>query len=197
MKVVDLLEVIEVDEHDGQDPTESLGAREFDLERALALPPVREPREGVGERLLTAGYTISAGVRDPAKVPFSGERVLACRYDAKDRAAVPAWVAATVKRFGRIDGLVNAAGINPLVRVIDEDEAPLDEMWEVNVKAPLRMVRAALPYLEASGTGRVINIASMSGKRIWRQDLPEAARCSSSLLMWSSFLRTVPSGLPR
>ena len=59
-----------------------------------------------------------------------------------------------------------AAGINPLVRVIDEDEGPLDEMWEVNVKAPLRVVRAALPYLEASGTGRVINVASLSGKRV-------------------------------
>jgi NAD(P)-dependent dehydrogenase (short-subunit alcohol dehydrogenase family) len=120
----------------------------------------------IAERLLTAGYSISAGVREPAKLPFGGERVLACRYDATERAAAPAWVAATVARFGRIDGLVNSAGINPLVRVIDEDEAALDAMWEVNVKGPLRLVRAALPHLEASGTGRVINIASMSGKRV-------------------------------
>jgi len=120
----------------------------------------------IAERLLAAGYSISAGVRDPAKLPFGGERVLACRYDAKDRAAAPAWVAATVKRFGRIDGLVNAAGINPMARVIDEDEGPLDDMWEVNVKGPLRVVRAALPHLAASGTGRVINLASLSGKRV-------------------------------
>jgi NAD(P)-dependent dehydrogenase (short-subunit alcohol dehydrogenase family) len=120
----------------------------------------------IAERLLAAGYAVSAGVRDPAKLPFAGERVLACRYDAKDRAAPPAWVAATMARFGRIDGLVNSAGINPLVRVMDEDEAPLDEMWTVNVKGPLRLVRAALPHLEASGTGRIINIASLSGKRV-------------------------------
>src|SRR5690349_2838227 len=107
----------------------------------------------IAERLLAAGYSISAGVRDPAKLPFGGARVLACRYDAKDRAAAPAWVAATVKRFGRIDGLVNAAGINPMARVIDEDEGPLDDMWKVNVKGPLRVVRAALPHLAASGTG--------------------------------------------
>jgi NADP-dependent 3-hydroxy acid dehydrogenase YdfG len=120
----------------------------------------------IAERLLAAGYSISAGVRDPAKLAIAGERVLACRYDAKDRAAAPAWVAATIKRFGRIDGLINAAGINPLVRVTDDEEGPLDEMWEVNVKGPLRMVRAALPHLEASGTGRVINVASLSGKRV-------------------------------
>ena len=120
----------------------------------------------IAERLLAAGYAISAGVRDPAKLPFAGERVLAVRYDAKDRAAPGAWVAATVARFGRIDGLVNSAGINPLVRVMDEDEAALDEMWAVNVKGPLRLTRAALPHLEQSGTGRIINVASLSGKRV-------------------------------
>src|SRR5262245_36772158 len=120
----------------------------------------------IAERLLAAGYAISAGVRDPAKLPFGGERVLAVRYDAKDRASPSAWVAATVARFGRIDGLVNSAGINPLVRVMDEDETGLDEMWAVNVKGPLRLTRAALPHLEQSGTGRIINVASLSGKRV-------------------------------
>ena len=39
-------------------------------------------------------------------------------------------------------------------------------MWAVNVKAPMRMIRLALPHLKASGAGRVINIASLSGKRV-------------------------------
>jgi NAD(P)-dependent dehydrogenase (short-subunit alcohol dehydrogenase family) len=39
-------------------------------------------------------------------------------------------------------------------------------MWEVNVKGPLRTIRAALPHLKASGSGRVVTVASLSGKRI-------------------------------
>jgi len=120
----------------------------------------------VAERLLAAGYAISAGARDPAALRFAGERLLVCRYDATDRAAPRAWVAETLARFGRIDGLVNAAGINPWVEVTDEDESGLDAMWEVNVKGPLRLARAALPHLAASGTGRVVTVASLSGKRV-------------------------------
>jgi NAD(P)-dependent dehydrogenase (short-subunit alcohol dehydrogenase family) len=45
------------------------------------------------------------------------------------------------------------------------DENVLDEMWAVNVKAPYRLIRLALPYLEKSGNGRIINIASTDGKR--------------------------------
>ncbi len=123
----------------------------------------------VAERLLAAGFTVSAGVRQPASFAITGadpERLLVQRYDAKDRASAKAWVAATAARFGRIDGLVNSAGINTMTTVLDEDEGPLDEIWEVNVKGPLRLIRAALPQLEASGTGRVINVSSLSGKRV-------------------------------
>ena len=39
-------------------------------------------------------------------------------------------------------------------------------MWEINVKGPLRMTRLALPHLKACGSGRIVNVASLSGKRI-------------------------------
>ena len=45
------------------------------------------------------------------------------------------------------------------------EESVLDEMWAVNVKAPFRLIRLALPHLEKSGNGRIINIASTDGKR--------------------------------
>ena len=70
-------------------------------------------------------------------------------------------------RFGRIDVLVNAAGISaPRTRLDDPDETGIDAMWRVNVKGPLRLIRAALPHLRAGGEGRVVNIASLSGKRV-------------------------------
>ena len=39
-------------------------------------------------------------------------------------------------------------------------------MWEVNVKGPLRLIRLALPWLKKSGSGRIVNVASLSGKRV-------------------------------
>lgn len=120
----------------------------------------------VVERLLARGFLVSAGVRSVGSLA-AHERLLVCRYDAEDAAAPGQWVAATVARFGRVDALVNAAGIStPRTALADDDESGLDAMWRVNVKGPLRMIRAAMPALRASGTGRVINVASLSGKRV-------------------------------
>ena len=116
-------------------------------------------------RLVASGFTVSAGMRHPGESADS-ERLMTHRYDAKEVGAAEDWVAATMARFGRIDAVVNAAGINPKVRVADEGEELLDEMWLVNVKGPLRVIRAALPHLAACGHGRVINVGSLSSKRV-------------------------------
>jgi NAD(P)-dependent dehydrogenase (short-subunit alcohol dehydrogenase family) len=105
-------------------------------------------------------------VRNPASVPAADD-VLVQRYDAERAEDAPAWVDATMQRFGRIDALVNAAGISsPRTQLDETDETSLDAMWRVNVKAPLRLIRAALPHLKAAGEGRLINISSLSGKRV-------------------------------
>jgi len=115
----------------------------------------------IAVRLLAAGCVVSAGVRDLATAPPGS---LACRYDATGSPAD--WVARTLEAHGRIDGLVNAAGINPRAHFLSEDEAPFERMWQVNSLAPMRVIRAAWPSLLASGTGRVLNVASLSGKRV-------------------------------
>jgi NADP-dependent 3-hydroxy acid dehydrogenase YdfG len=119
----------------------------------------------VVERLLTSGFRVSAGLRDPSRLAES-ERLMAHRYDAEDAKSPISWVNATVARWGGIDAIVNTAGINPKVRVSDEGENELDEMWRVNVKGPLRLVRATLPHLAVCGHGRVINLGSLAGKRV-------------------------------
>ncbi|WP_246230344.1 SDR family NAD(P)-dependent oxidoreductase [Bradyrhizobium cytisi] len=117
----------------------------------------------VADRLLSSGFRVSAGLRDPSRLAES-ERLMTHRYDAEESPL--AWVNATVARWGGVDAIVNAAGINPKVRVSDEGETELDEMWRVNVKGPLRLVRATLPHLAVCGHGRVINLGSLSGKRV-------------------------------
>lgn len=119
----------------------------------------------VVDRLLASGFTISAGMRDPRKLS-QGERLMTHRYDAEEVGSAEAWVDATLARFGQVDAVVNAAGINPMVRVAGAGEDLLDEMWRVNVKGPLRVIRAALPHLAKCGHGRVVNLGSLSGKRV-------------------------------
>jgi len=119
----------------------------------------------IAERLMASGYLVSAGVRTPSSLPVA-DNLLVHRYDATSTADPKAWVGATMARFGRIDALVNAAGISKPSPLESDEEEAIDAMWAVNVKGPLRLIRAALPHLRVSGTGRVVNIASLSGKRV-------------------------------
>lgn len=117
------------------------------------------------------GYRLSLGGRDPAALEstttdFTPERVLRCYYEATDRIAPANWIEATLAAFGRIDGLVNAAGILRNVSIEDDADELFGELWQVNVMGPLRLTRLALPHLKVGGAGRVINLASMSGKRV-------------------------------
>jgi NAD(P)-dependent dehydrogenase (short-subunit alcohol dehydrogenase family) len=123
----------------------------------------------IAERLLSDGWALSLGLRDPARADrFAGapaDRLMVHRFDATDPATAAPWVDATVARFGHLDALVNNAGILRIVDFEKGTEAELDEMWMVNVKAPFRLIRAALPHLRKTGQGRVINIASTDAKR--------------------------------
>jgi len=129
---------------------------------------------GIGREVLRrlhgTGWLVSAGARGALRLS-AGPDLLVHRYEAEEDGSAEAWVAATMARFGRIDAVVNAAGINPMARLLDADEAPHDQMWRVNVKGPMRVIRAAWPQLLASGEGRVVNIASLSGKRVANENI--------------------------
>lgn len=125
----------------------------------------------ISEALHTRGYSLSLGGRDRASLErmtagWDAGRLHLARYEAADRASHAKWVEDAAARFGRIDGLVNNAGIAMTITIRDDDEAGLDEIWRVNCKAPLNMIRLALPHLEACGAGRIVNVASLSGKRV-------------------------------
>jgi NAD(P)-dependent dehydrogenase (short-subunit alcohol dehydrogenase family) len=125
----------------------------------------------IAERLAQAGYRLSLGARRPETLDacaptMDRERILCQRYEARDRDLARRWVAGTVARFGRIDALVNNAAVFHRFRVQNGEEALLDEMWEINVKGPLRLLQAAFPHLSRSGRGRVVNLVSLSGKRL-------------------------------
>ena len=115
------------------------------------------------------GYRLSLGAPDPASLveaigPESGALAYR-RNDASDPGSAYAWVDATLSRFGQIDVLINNAGMKLPSTLHDLDHGNLDTLWSVNVKAPLLMTQLCLPHLEKSGAGRVVNIASLLGRR--------------------------------
>ncbi len=125
----------------------------------------------VARCLYDKGYQLSLGARNPESLTgvisdADPDRVLLNVYDAKDEMLAKTWTEATKNYFGRIDGLVNNAGIICDVTIESGDLNALDEAWGVNVKGPLILLRHTLPYLRNSGTGRVVNVASASGKRV-------------------------------
>ncbi len=126
--------------------------------------------EAIARRLHDEGYTLSLGMRRPAEAArrfagFDAARLQVERFDAQVPSTAEAWVNAALARFGRIDGLINNAGILRMLSLEEGDEAILDEMWAVNVKAPFRLIRLALPHLKRAGSGRIVNVASTDGKR--------------------------------
>ena len=123
----------------------------------------------IAKELVSHGFRVSLGARRPESLvechgPETGDMVYNA-FDAFDRSSAEEWVKNTVRHFNRIDALVNNAGSDERVSITDDNEEALDRLWEVNVKAPLRMCRLCLPHLEQTGRGRIINISSLSGKR--------------------------------
>ncbi|MGI9437794.1 MAG: SDR family NAD(P)-dependent oxidoreductase [Geminicoccaceae bacterium] len=121
----------------------------------------------IADYLLDRGYALSLGVRRPDELRnLESDRVLVTRYDAEEPATADDWLAATLARFGKLDGLVNNAGVYLSVRIDDGKEADFDRLWAVNVKGPLKLIQLALPHLKNAGHGRIINLVSLAGKRV-------------------------------
>lgn len=122
----------------------------------------------IADKLLSDGWSLSLGLRDTTQAKrfaVDPDRLLVSHFDATDPDSAKTWVQATVDHFGKLDAVVNNAGILRMVDFDQGSEDDLDDLWAVNVKAPFRLIRAAMPHLKASGAGRVINIASTDGKR--------------------------------
>ncbi len=122
-------------------------------------------------RLHDEGYALSLGARNlndlrAATSDWSGPEITHHRFDALDDDSQQQWVDECVAAHGRLDGLVNNAGVILPFSLTDFEADGLDGMWEVNVKTPARLASMAYPHLKSSPNGRVVNIASMSAKRV-------------------------------
>ncbi|MBF6347559.1 glucose 1-dehydrogenase [Nocardia flavorosea] len=106
----------------------------------------------------------------------TGRRALpvACHvgdWDAQDRL-----VTRVYEEFGKVDVLVNNAGMSPLYSNLEEiSEALFDKVFDVNLKGAFRLTTLIAPRMAAAGGGSIINISSIASERPTLDDLPYAA----------------------
>ena len=111
--------------------------------------------------LLQAGYRVYGTSR---KTPAAGPAGVAMRTaDVRDDASVARLIGDVLAEAGRIDLLVNNAGIGVTGGAEESSVAQAQALFDVNVFGTMRMTRAALPAMRRQGAGRIVNISSILG----------------------------------
>lgn len=132
---------------------------------------------GIGEatarHLASLGYPVVLGARRADRlttivdeIRSAGGRADFYPLDVTDLDSMRTFVDAAIALHGRIDVLVNNAGVMPLstLNALRVDE--WNQMIDVNLRGTLHGIAAVLPLMEAQGQGHVINVASVSGLRV-------------------------------
>jgi len=118
--------------------------------------------------LARAGATLMLTARDAAlleavaqSVTGAGGTAAAHACDVADWTAVQHLAAETRRRFGRIDALINNAGvIEPIARIADSDPAAWARNVQINLTGAYHAIRAVLPPMLAAGGGTIVNVSS-------------------------------------
>jgi NAD(P)-dependent dehydrogenase (short-subunit alcohol dehydrogenase family) len=113
---------------------------------------------GTGFRLVLCGRG-DAAAATAAELARAGHEAHAVRADVADEQAVSRLLDATLERFGRLDALINNAGVNHAGGVLELEPARFDELFAVNVRGAYLCTRAAAPHLAGKG-GTIVNVGS-------------------------------------
>ena len=132
---------------------------------------------GIGEAtariLAEAGMTVVLGARRTdrlevlaADITAAGGAARVRRLDVTNRDDVAAFADAALAEFGRIDVIVNNAGVMPLSPMSSLKVDEWEQMVDVNIKGVLWGIAAVLPAMNAQGSGHIVNIASIGGLQV-------------------------------
>jgi NAD(P)-dependent dehydrogenase (short-subunit alcohol dehydrogenase family) len=116
-----------------------------------------------GARVGVAGRRMDAATAVVERIRAAGGEAVPVPLDLTDRGSIDAAVAATVAAFGRIDILINNAGLGTNHDAIAATEAEWDELFAVNVRGLFFACQSAARRMLPQGSGRIINMASQAG----------------------------------
>lgn len=155
------------------EPDERFNMRSLTLDGRVAL--VTGGGRGLGlamaEALAAAGADLALASRNPDELSQAadsirtlGREVLAQPTDVTDAGEVDALVQGTRRHFGRIDVLLNAAGVNVRAPAEQIDSEQWETVLATNLTASFALARAVFPTMKAQGGGRIINVASLADR---------------------------------
>ena len=113
--------------------------------------------------VVVADLLDEAGQAVAAEIAESGGQALYVHLDVTDEAAWQRAVEVATDRFGKLDVLVNNAGIVRTERVLETTERIWDDVMSVNAKGVFLGTKAAIPAMRAAGGGSIVNISSSAG----------------------------------
>jgi NAD(P)-dependent dehydrogenase (short-subunit alcohol dehydrogenase family) len=121
--------------------------------------------EGLARSLAAAGadVAVAARSREPLDALSRDIDGLAVPMDVSDVGSIRAGVARVVERYGRIDVLVNNAGLGDNQAAVDVSEADWDRMFAVNARGLFFCCQAAARHMLPRGSGRIVNMSSQAG----------------------------------
>ena len=120
----------------------------------------------IAERALRAGDAVIATARKPQDITDrlgDHPNLLAVRLDVTSEAEAHQAVAEGIKRFGRIDVVINNAGFGVLGAVEESSASETERLFATNVFGVLNVTRAVLPHMRRQRSGHIINISSIGG----------------------------------
>jgi 3-oxoacyl-[acyl-carrier protein] reductase len=124
-----------------------------------------------------------------AEITAAGGRAVAVHTDVTDEKSVAAAIAHVIAEFKGLDVLVNCAG--GYGRLATVEDMPLDE-WDrtiaLNLRSVFLMSRAAIPHLKKSRAGRIINVASISGRAVTVASSPAYGSAKAAVIQLTRFL---------
>lgn len=113
------------------------------------------------EALAQSGFTVFGTSRKPGSISPSQVTMLTC--DVTEDASVAALVSEVLARTGRIDVLVNNAGLGLFGGAEESSVAQVQRLFDVNLFGVIRVINAVMPSMRAQGHGRIINLSSALG----------------------------------
>lgn len=130
--------------------------------------------EAAAKHLSAQGAIIVLGARRADRIEKlakdiqkTGEKALAVTVDVTQRGQVKGLVDAVAEQFGRVDVIINNAGIMPLSPIDRLNFEEWNSMIDVNIKGVLNGIAAVLPYMKAQKSGQIINTSSVAGHKIF------------------------------
>ena len=118
--------------------------------------------KAIGVYLTNKGYNVYGTSRNPKRFT-NGFPIKLLQLDVQDSESVKQCIATLVEKEGRIDVLVNNAGVGITGAI---EETPMEEVYKVfqtNLYGPMEMINTALPHMRNNGGGYIINITSIAG----------------------------------